>query len=128
MHVRWDDFLQYPRHWTPRAPHRKERDFGNVEPARTLGEARERHIWLWFICRRQPCVTLLSVPLAPLLIRWGAEMALDDVRRRARCTRCGGLGLEAGNRAGIRVIGVAYVKCTGGRGNRTRGRVSACRR
>jgi hypothetical protein len=48
---------------------------------------------------------LLAVPLAPLIIRWGPDMLMDDVRRRSRCTRCGNLGMnirepswEAGDR------------------------------
>lgn len=93
MHERWDDFLHYPRHWTPRASHRK-RDFGNIEPARTLGEARARHIWIWVGCPGRGCTMILSVPLAPLIIRWGADIQLVDVMRRARCTRCGRIGLE----------------------------------
>lgn len=89
----WDAFLHYPRRWTPRGSHRK-REFGNVVPARTLGEARERHIWMWLSCRTRRCAVLMAVPLAPLIIRWGADMPLGEAARKSRCTRCGGRGME----------------------------------
>lgn len=91
--ARWDEFLLYPRDGTPRGSHRK-RDFGNVPAARTLREARGRHIWIWVSCPRKACTMLLAVPLAPLIIRWGPDMLVEEVKCKARCTRCGGIGVR----------------------------------
>lgn len=91
MSERWDDFLRYPCEWTPRMTHRVQRPPSPI-PARTLGEARARHIWVWAFCARPPCHHLLSMPLAPLIIRWGADMLIEEVRARLRCQSCGRLG------------------------------------
>lgn len=92
MYVRWDEFLLYPRNATPRGSHRK-RELGIEPPPRTLGEARARHIWIWVSCPGRRCTMLLSVPLVPLIIRWGADMSLVEVMRRCRCVRCGRRGM-----------------------------------
>ena len=92
MYTRWDEFLLYPRNNTPRGSHRK-RDFGYESPPRTLGEARGRHIWIWVCCPGWRCTMLVSVPLTPLIIRWGMEMPLQEVMKKLRCVRFGRLGL-----------------------------------
>lgn len=84
--------MLYPRLSTPRGSHRK--DVAQMPPAATLGEARARHLWIWVMCPRKDCTMVLAVPLAPLIIRWGLDMRLDAVRRRARCTRCGRRGVR----------------------------------
>lgn len=92
MPERWDGFLQYVAEWTPRGSHRKRTPLTKTPP-RTLGEARALHIWMWVICPGRRCTVMLAVPLAPLIIRWGKDMALDDVSLRLRC-RCGRVGMR----------------------------------
>lgn len=82
MHKRWDDFLMY------------RGEAVNVPAARSLREARQRHIWIWVSCAAQACRMVLALPLAPLIIRWGPDILLEVVMRRARCTRCGGMGVR----------------------------------
>lgn len=83
---RWDAFLEYPRFCTPRASHRKPEPL----PA-TLGLARRHHLYLVAWCRG--CKDMLCVPLAPLIIRWGSNAALEPLARAFRCSRCGRRGM-----------------------------------
>ena len=85
MTERWDDFMHYPRICTPRASHRKIEGF----PPRNLGEARGRHIWIWAACAHEVCRAMLSMPLAPLIIRFGEDALLETLADSMRCSRCG---------------------------------------
>lgn len=82
MSEAWDDFLKYPRLTTPRASHRKPEPL----PA-TLGNARRQHLYLVAWCRR--CKDMLCLPLAPLMIRWGADAPLEPMAQAFRCSKCG---------------------------------------
>lgn len=124
MAERWDDFLRYPAERpSPRASHRKVRHDVAIDPDVTLAEARARHIWIWVCCAKRACSNLLSVPLAPLIIRWGGGMPMKEVRRRWRCGRCGGVGVyiyePCWERADLRCVSEAH-RWTGepGRGPR----------
>jgi hypothetical protein len=60
-------------------------------PIPTLGQLNryEPH-WVWWHCVR--CQRYVAVPLAPFIIRWGADASSDLLRRHPRCTRCGTRG------------------------------------
>jgi len=46
--------------------------------------------WLWWNC--DGCRRWVSAPLAPFVIRWGADASSDLLRRNPRCTKCGHSG------------------------------------
>ena len=56
----------------------------------TLADLRGVTPWLWVICER--CLHRTPTALAPWIIRWGADVSSDMLRRSARCTKCGGKG------------------------------------
>jgi len=56
----------------------------------TIGELRHNTPWLWLNC--PACRHYRPIALAPLIIRWGAEVSSDTLRRSTRCTRCGHKG------------------------------------
>jgi putative SOS response-associated peptidase YedK len=84
----WDDFLNYPRAFTPRASHRRP----SRHLSRSLGAARKHHLFLVAGCRK--CQAMLCLPLAPLIIRWGAETPIEPMAKALRCTRCGNRGVS----------------------------------
>lgn len=89
MPPRWDDFMRYEPVCTPRASHRRPDPL-----ARTLKEARRRHLWLWAMCLRPSCREALSMPIAPLLIRFGDDALLARIVTLLRCSRCGHRGVR----------------------------------
>ena len=49
--------------------------------------------WFWVICGRFGfCFHKAPMAIAPLVIRWGADVSSDRLRRCARCTICGHKG------------------------------------
>jgi hypothetical protein len=60
-------------------------------PVPTLGELNryEPH-WVWWWCPK--CHREVAVPLAPFIIRWGANASSDLLRKNPRCTKCGQRG------------------------------------
>ena len=46
--------------------------------------------WLWWNC--SGCSRWVAVPLAPFVIRWGADASSDLLRKNPRCTKCGHRG------------------------------------
>ena len=79
-----------------RATHRY---IGAMPPCRplprrpTLGQLRRLHPWWWVNCAAPGCGRHKPVALAPLVIRWGADASSDVLRRSARCSKCGCLGV-----------------------------------
>ena len=62
-------------------------------PIPTLGELHEPPGWFWVICGRFGfCFHKAPMAIAPLVIRWGAEVSSNRLRRCARCTVCGHKG------------------------------------
>jgi hypothetical protein len=59
-------------------------------PRPTLGQLQRLHPWCWLHCER--CQHKAPMAFAPLVIRWGADTSSDQLRRCARCTRCGNKG------------------------------------
>lgn len=62
-------------------------------PPAKLGAVRAQFDWTWVHCGRPGCRHSAAVPLAPLIIRWGADAPWHYVRRAFRCTRCGFKGV-----------------------------------
>lgn len=58
-------------------------------PRSTMGGVRRHTQWVWVYCEVRGCGHSAAVPLAPLIIRWGAWATYDYMRRFFRCTRCG---------------------------------------
>lgn len=56
----------------------------------TLGDIRRRDPWLWIYCTA--CNRARPIALAPLIIRWGPDAPLEQLRRQARCEACGAVG------------------------------------
>jgi len=63
---------------------------GATTPIATLADLRRVTPWLWVYCER--CQHRSAAAIVPLMIRWGADVSSDMLRRSARCTRCGGKG------------------------------------
>jgi len=61
-----------------------------LPPVPTMGQLRRSTPWLWLNC--PACKHYRSIALAPLIIRWGADVSSDVLRRSARCSRCGHKG------------------------------------
>jgi hypothetical protein len=59
-------------------------------PRPTLVELQRSHCWIWVYCEK--CLHHAPMALVPLIIRWGAEASSDQLRQRARCTKCGHKG------------------------------------
>ena len=57
----------------------------------TLGELHQQPGWVWLHCAGQ-CAHYVALPLAPFVIRWGADVSSNVLRRNARCTVCGHKG------------------------------------
>lgn len=57
----------------------------------TLGEMRQSAPWLWLNCAAG-CGHHRAVALTPFIIRWGADVSGDMLRRAGRCTACGHKG------------------------------------
>jgi hypothetical protein len=68
-------------------PHAKRQPPG---PRPTLGDLQRSHCWTWVYCEK--CLHHAPMALVPLMIRWGAETSSDQLRRCARCTKCGHKG------------------------------------
>ena len=68
-------------------PHAKRQPPG---PRPTLAELQRSHCWTWVYCEK--CLHHAPMALVPLIIRWGAETSSDQLRQRARCTKCGHRG------------------------------------
>jgi hypothetical protein len=57
----------------------------------TMGEMqRTPGGWVWVYCER--CNHSTPMAVAPLVIRWGANVSSNKLRRSARCTACGHRG------------------------------------
>jgi hypothetical protein len=67
-------------------PHAKQ----PLGPRPTLAELQRSHCWTWVYCEK--CLHHAPMALVPLIIRWGADASSDQLRRRARCTKCGHKG------------------------------------
>jgi len=49
--------------------------------------------WAWLYCTNyHKCWHKRAMPLAPFVIRWGADASSNVLRRRARCSKCGHKG------------------------------------
>lgn len=92
---RWDDFMRYEIMLTPRASHRKP-----VSLPRTLQDVRRRHLWLWAGCGRSGCRAVLSMPIAPLIIRFGTKADPERVAAVMRCSQCGYRGVRLNEPSG----------------------------
>jgi hypothetical protein len=66
------------------------RRFEANTPRPALWKLRAAHDWLWLNCETPGCGHYVALPLAPLIIRWGADASSELLRRGFRCTRCGG--------------------------------------
>jgi hypothetical protein len=64
------------------------RDTNSAGP--TLAELRKHSSWVWVWCER--CQHHAPIAYVPLMIRWGADVSSDKLRRCARCTACGHKG------------------------------------
>jgi hypothetical protein len=69
-------------------PHAKRQAAPGPRP--TLGQLQRSHCWTWLYCEK--CLHHAPMALVPLMIRWGAETPSDQLRRCARCTKCGHKG------------------------------------
>jgi hypothetical protein len=76
-------------------------DVGSYKPTKarpgpipTLGMlAQDEPHWLWLYCTNTYyCQHKAAMPLAPLVIRWGADASSNVLRRCARCSKCGTKG------------------------------------
>jgi putative SOS response-associated peptidase YedK len=95
MTERWDDFMRYEIIPTPRASHRKP-----ARLPRTLQDVRRRHLWLWVGCGRSGCRAVQSMPIAPLIIRFGTEADPERVAAVMRCSQCGYRGVRLNEPSG----------------------------
>jgi hypothetical protein len=59
-------------------------------PVPTLGSIRRNACWVWLYCRS--CGRGVPAALTPFIIRWGADVSSDVLRRSAHCKACGGKG------------------------------------
>jgi hypothetical protein len=59
-----------------------------MTPAASLADLRGVTPWLWIICER--CQHHSPTALALSIIRWGADVSSNMLRRSARCTQRGG--------------------------------------
>ncbi len=59
-------------------------------PRATLGDLHRATPWVWVYCEK--CQHYSPLALAAPVIRWGADMSSDTLRRCARCTACGHKG------------------------------------
>lgn len=58
-------------------------------PIPTLEEIQRASPWVWADCR---CGHRAPMALAAAVILYGRNASSNALRRKARCTRCGGLG------------------------------------
>jgi hypothetical protein len=58
----------------------------------TLGDLQRATPWVWLYCENVNCRHSAPLACAVPVIRWGANVSSDRLRRRARCTACGHLG------------------------------------
>jgi hypothetical protein len=58
-------------------------------PVATLGNIRAGSHWMHLYCRNGACGHSVSLPLAPLIIRWGADAPCSRLRTGFRCTHGG---------------------------------------
>ncbi len=70
-------------------------------PPRRLSDIRAEHLWLYVYCGRPGCPHHAVFFLTPLIVRWGPEASVEQLRRAARCTKCGhrGATVQASNSA-----------------------------
>jgi putative SOS response-associated peptidase YedK len=61
-------------------------------PSRGIAAIRRDFVWLYVHCGRPYCGHYAIVPLVPLIIRWGPTAPIENLRRAARCTKCGHKG------------------------------------
>lgn len=59
-------------------------------PVPTLGELRRSTCWVWLDCNS--CHHRKPVALVPIMIRLGADVSSEVLRRSAKCSRCGHVG------------------------------------
>lgn len=64
------------------------------KPPGSLGQIRAEFEWMWIYCTAASCAHMAAVPLAPLIIRWGADASSDLMRMGFRCSHCGGRRTE----------------------------------
>jgi len=60
----------------------------------TLGALqRDEPHWAWLYCTNyHKCTHRRAMPLAPFVIRWGANASSNVLRKSARCSQCGHKG------------------------------------
>lgn len=63
-------------------------------PAPTLGALQlgPHAKWVWLSCNNLHCSHRVAVPLAPFVIRWGADASSDRLRINTVCRVCGHRG------------------------------------
>ena len=61
-------------------------------PAPTLLELQRSSRWFWADCNNPRCNHRRPLPVAPFIIRWGADVSSDDLRRNLTCSKCGHRG------------------------------------
>jgi hypothetical protein len=61
-------------------------------PVPTLGELHREPYWCWIYCER--CAHGRQIALAPYIIRWGANVSNDMLRRNGPCQEGGHRGAE----------------------------------
>jgi hypothetical protein len=65
----------------------------DVQPVPTIGELLQpAPHWLWVLCNNRSCMRRSAIPLAPFVIRYGADASSDVLRRNFTCSGCGRRG------------------------------------
>jgi hypothetical protein len=82
------------------AEQRRQREL--PPPVATIGEIAAEVDWIWVYCEvRLPtgasCCHRSAVKLADAIAIFGADASTDAIRRKARCSVCGGKGQSAIN-------------------------------
>jgi hypothetical protein len=83
MRKDFDPHDRVPRRRPPRHP---------PGPVPTLEELSRGMSWVWVNCARHGCWHSAPMALVPLIIRWGFGVSSNELRRCARCTKCGHKG------------------------------------
>lgn len=68
-----------------------------LPPIPTLGQLARSTPWMYIRCAAQGCYHSVSVRLAPLIERYGADASSDVIRNNARCKKCGHKGATLGH-------------------------------
>jgi len=61
-------------------------------PPAGLGAIRQDALWVYVYCNRPYCGHRAIVYLTPLIVRWGASVPIERLRRAGRCSKCGHRG------------------------------------